>query len=104
MPTRTQATVVAVFRNISDAQAAAEDLERTGSVKRTSTSALEIAPRARNIKERAAMREELPVGSSEYSEATTKANGLTTRTPSIVGTFCSVSMRMRKIWTRQWIF
>src|SRR5437868_12334578 len=30
MPTRTQATVVAVFRNISDAQAAAEELEANG--------------------------------------------------------------------------
>src|ERR1700719_3744996 len=30
MPTRTQATVVAVFLNISDAQAAAEELEANG--------------------------------------------------------------------------
>ena len=81
MATRTQSTVVAVFSDASDAQAAAEELEATRSVKVRSTSILGIARLSREMKRRAIMKAEIAGWFKRMFGSDDESDRPSTRTP-----------------------
>ena len=101
MPTRTHSTVVAVFRDASEAQAAARELETSGfsedeifinSGARTETATDAESSRPRGWNRRMVQ---------EYLEAMMKRTALTTRKPSAADTLCLASIQLRTTLIQQ---